>query len=180
MPARPVPARHDRGVPRPTLPSYDEALLLPAAPTRTVPAEFGDGNGHMNVRSYLGVFDDAEWVLFDEFGAGNDASAAGTGGMFALEQHLNYRREVLVGDEVAVHLRMLARSDKLIHFVSYLVDHTRREVAASMEAVEAYVAYDTRRATPFPPDAAAVIDAWIGRSRGLPPPELSCSISLGG
>ena len=144
-----------------------------------MPAEFGDGNGHLNVRGYLGIFDDAEWVLFDEFGAGNDASAAGTGGMFALEQHLSYRHEVLVGDEVAVHLRMLDRSDKLIHFVSYLVDHTQREVAASMEALEAYVAYDTRRATPFPPDAVAVIDAWIDRQRGLPAPELSCSISLG-
>jgi acyl-CoA thioester hydrolase len=167
-------------VPRPTLPSYDDALLLPAAPTRVVPKDFGDGNGHMNVRSYLGIFDDAEWVLFDAFGAGNDASAAGTGGMFALEQHLNYRREVFVGDEVAVHLRMLARSDKLIHFASYLVDHTRRQVAASMEAVEAYVGYQTRRATPFPPEAAAVIDDWISRQRDLPPPELSCSMSLDG
>ena len=167
-------------MPRPTLPSYDEALRLPAAPGRVVPAELGDGNGHMNVRSYLGIFDDAEWVLFDEFGAGNDASAAGTGGMFALEQHLNYRREVIVGDEVAVHLRLLDRSDKLIHFVSYLLVHNRREVAASMEAVEAYVGYESRRATPFPPDAAAVIDEWIDRQRSLPPPELSCSISLGG
>ena len=64
-------------------------------------------------------------MLFDVFGAGNDASAAGTGGMFALEQHLTYRREVLVGDEVAVHLRLVDRSEKLIHLVSYLVNHSR-------------------------------------------------------
>ncbi len=170
-----------RGVssPRP-LPSYDEVLALPAAPTRVVPADFGDGNGHLNVRHYLGIFDDAEWALFDEIGAGNEASAAGTGGMFALEQFLTYRREVLVGDEVAVHLRLLARSEKLIHFVSYLVNHTRREVAASMEALEAYVAYATRRVSPFSPDAQEVLDSWIRQQVELEPPALTGAISLEG
>ena len=163
-----------------SLPSYDDVLGLPGAPARVVPSEFGDGNGHLNVRHYLGIFDDAEWALFDEFGAGNDASAAGSGGMFALEQHLSYRREVLVGDEVGVHLRLLARSDKLIHFVSYLVNHTRREVAASMEALEAYVAYASRRVTPFSPAAQGVLDRWIEQQRALPAPDLSGSISLGG
>jgi acyl-CoA thioester hydrolase len=162
------------------LPSYDEVLALPSAPTRVVPAEFGDGNGHLNVRHYLGLLDDAEWVLFDAFGAGNDASAAGTGGMFALEQLLTYRREVLVGDEVAVHLRLLARTEKLVHLVSYLVNHSRREVAASMEALEAYVAYETRRATPFSPAAREVLDDWIERQSVLPAPALSGAISLGG
>jgi acyl-CoA thioester hydrolase len=160
------------------LPSYDEVLTLPAAPTRSVPEEFGDGNGHLNVRHYLGIFDDAEWSLFDEIGAGTEASAAGTGGMFALEQHLTYRREVLVGDEVAVHLRVVARTEKLLHLVSYLANRTRHEVSASMEALEAYVAYETRRVTPFSPDAVQVLDRWIAQQGDLPPAVLSGSISL--
>ena len=110
------------------LPTYDEATGLPAAPSRRVPAEYGDGNGHLNVRHYLGILDDAEWIVFDEFGAGNEASEAGIGGMFALEQFLTYRREVLVGDEVAVHLRLLEREPRMLHLVSYLVNHTRHEV----------------------------------------------------
>ncbi len=161
------------------LPSYDEVLVLPAAPTRTVPTEFGDGNGHLNVRHYLGIFDDAEWALFDEFGAGNEASEAGIGGMFALEQHLSYRREVLVGDVVAVHVRLLARSEKLVHFVSYLANHTRSEVSASMEALEAFVAYDSRQVSPFSADAQQVLDRWIEQQAGMPAPALSGSISLG-
>ena len=32
-------------------------------------------------------------------------------GMFALEAHLTYRREVLVGDEVAVHVRLHERTE---------------------------------------------------------------------
>ena len=77
--------------------------------------------------------------------------------MFALEQFLTYRREVLVGDEVAVHLRLLDREPRMLHLVSYLVNHTRGEVAASMESLEAYVDYGTRRMSPVPraPRAAA-------------------------
>ena len=160
------------------LPSYVDVLALPAAPIRVVPKEFGDGNGHLNVRNYLGILDDAEWTLFDAFGAGNKASTAGIGGMFALEQYLTYRHEVLVGAEVAVHVRLVARTEKLLHLVSYLVDHDQQQVAASMEALEAFVGYDTRRATPFGEHAAAVLDDWIHRGRGLPPPELSGAMSL--
>ena len=170
------PARHDACVR--TLPTYDEARLLLAAPTTTVPPAYGDGNGHLNVRHYVGIFDDAEWVLFDAFGAGHEASDAGVAGMFALEAHLTYRREVLVGDEVAVHVRLHERSEKLLHLVSYLVNHTRQEVAASMEALEGYVDYRTRRVSPFPASSAEAIDAQIARDSGLWRPELSGSISL--
>ena len=158
--------RHD--VPVRPLPTYDEARALPSAPRLRVPAEHGDGNGHLNVRHYLGTFDDAEWVLFDEFGAGTAASAAGLGGMFALEQLLTYRREVLVGDEVAVHLRLHDRSAKLLHLFSYLVNHTRQEVAAGMEALEGYVDYGTRRLSPFPEPASTRLDALVTANRALP------------
>jgi acyl-CoA thioester hydrolase len=161
------------------LPSYAEALALPHAPPLTVPTAYGDGNGHLNVRHYVGILDDAEWTLFDEFGAGTAASQAGVGGMFALEAHLTYRREVLVGDEVAVHVRILDRTSKLLHLVSYLLNRSRGEVSASMEALEAYVDYGTRRAAPFPAAAGAALDAIIQRNRALPwRPELSGSIAL--
>ncbi len=150
------------------LPTYAEVLALPAAPRLTVPESQGDGNGHLNVRHYLATFDDAEWVLFDEFDAGTAASTAGVGGMFALEQLLTYRREVLVGEEVAVHLRLHERSAKLLHLVSYLVNHTREEVAASMEALEGYVDYSTRRLSPFPEPAGTRLDAIIAANASLP------------
>jgi acyl-CoA thioester hydrolase len=144
-----------------------------------VPEEYGDGNGHLNVRHYLGILDDAEWIVFDEFGAGNQASEAGIGGMFALEQFLTYRREVLVGDEVAVHLRLLDREPRMLHLVSYLVNHTRSEVAASMESLEAYVDYSTRKMAPFPDEAGRRLDELIARNGVLPwQPELTGAIAL--
>lgn len=161
------------------LPTYDEARVLRSAPARTVPVEYGDGNGHLNVRHYLGILDDAEWILFDEFGAGNQASEAGIGGMFALEQYLTYRREVLVGDEVAVHVRLLDRNAKLLHLVSYLVNLTRCEVAASMEALEGYVDYGTRRLSPFPEPASTTLDELVAKDQALPwQPDLSGAMEI--
>jgi acyl-CoA thioesterase FadM len=101
--------------------------------------------------------------------------------MFALEQFLTYRREVLVGDEVAVHLRLLDREPRMLHLVSYLVNHTRSEVAASMESLEAYVDYSTRKMAPFPDEAGRRLDELIARNAELLwQPELTGAIALPG
>ncbi len=159
------------------LPTYDEAARLPGAPRRRVGEELGDSNGHMNVRHYLGTFDDAEWELFGPHGLDTDATYGG--GLFALEQFLTYRREVLVGAEVSVHVRVLARAERMLHLVSYLLDHEHARVAASMEALEAYVDHGTRRLAPFPAPAAAELDRLVHEQSRLPwTPQLSGAIEL--
>jgi acyl-CoA thioester hydrolase len=162
------------------LPSYDQLASLPGGDRIVVPAEFGDDNGHLNVRHYLGLFDDAEWVVYEQVDLGAEHANAGIGGIFALEQHLTYRREVAVGDEVSVHLRFLARTERLIHVASFLANHTRGEVAASMEALEGYVDLSTRRLTSIPAAQAAGLDAVIAEAAALAwQVELSDAIRLG-
>ena len=107
------------------LPTYDEVLALPSGPRLIVPAEYGDTNGHLNVRYHLAIYDDAEWAIFEPLGLGDEHAEAGIGGIFALEQHLTYRREVLVGDEVSVQVRVLGRDQRMIHLVHYLANHTQ-------------------------------------------------------
>lgn len=161
------------------LPAYEEVLALPHGPRMRVPAEFADANGHLNVRHYVGLFDDAEWVLFDGVDVGSDLAERGIGGIFALEQHLTYRREVLVDDEVSVHVRLLARTDRLLHLVSYLANHSHREVAASMEALDAYVDFGTRRLAPLPSPQSAALDGLIAAAAALPwEPALSGAVDL--
>lgn len=133
----------------PTMPGYDQVIGLVPAARRTVPAEFGDVNGHMNVRHYLALYDDAEWEYFERLDLGVAHARAERRGLFALEQHLVYAREVGIGDDVSVHTRLLGRTAKVLHLVSYLVDHTRREVAGSIEVLDAYADLDARRLTPF-------------------------------
>ena len=149
------------------LPTYDQARMLPQALARTVTEANADANGHMNVRHYVGIFDDAEWAYYDGMGMGYAAAQEGTGGIFMLEQHLTYRREVLVGEETSVHVRMLARTDKVLHSIAYLLNHTRHEVAAAMEGLECWVDYDTRRISPFPRQGAVALDELIAEAAAL-------------
>ncbi len=163
------------------LPSYDQVVALPGGDRVSVPVEYADDNGHLNVRHYLGLFDDAEWVVYDGIDLGADLARRGIGGIFALEQHLTYRREVAVGDEVTVHLRFLGRTDRLIHLVSYLANHTRREVAASMEALAGYVDLSSRRLATLPEPQATALDRLVIDAATLGwEPELSGSITLTG
>ncbi len=162
----------------PRTPAYDDLLDLPAGDRITVTAEQGDSNGHLNVRHYLGLYDDAEWVVFGRVGIGEEHAESGLGGVFALEQHLTYRREVLVGDEVSVYVRTLARTDRMVHLASYLANHTRREVAGSMEALDAYVDFGTRRLAPWPAEGGAGLDRLVAEAALLAwEPRLSGSIT---
>lgn len=158
----------------PGWPSYDEVLGLPCGDRVVVPPESGDDNGHLNVRHYLGLFDDAEWVVYERLDLGADLARRGVGGIFALEQHLTYRREVEVGDEVSVGIRLVGRSARMIHLVSHLLNHTRREVAARMEALEGYVDLGTRRLAPIPEVQSTALDRLLAEAAALPwQPELS-------
>lgn len=161
------------------LPTYDEIRGLPSGPRLVVPEEYGDSNGHLNVRYHLAIYDDGEWALFEPLGLGEDHANAGIGGIFALEQHLTYRHEVLVGDEVSVHIRFITRRDRLLHFVSYLANHTRQEVAGSMEALNGYVDLQTRRLASFPEVGARGLDAYVSDAGHLGwEPEVTGAITL--
>jgi acyl-CoA thioester hydrolase len=163
------------------LPSYDQVLGLPSGPRAPVPEAYADSNGHLNVRHHLALYDDAEWAIYEPVDLGEAHALAGLGGVFALEQHVTYRREVLVGEDVAVHVRLLARAERLLHLVSYLVNHSRREVAGSLEALEGYVDLHTRRLAPIPAPAAAALDTMVADAEALGwRPELSGSMTLVG
>lgn len=82
--------------------------------------------------------------------------------------HLRCLAEVHVGDRVAVHSRLLARSTKTMHGFWFLLNLTRREAANTLEFVSVHVDLDERRASPFPDDVADALDRLIADHRALP------------
>ena len=66
-----------------------------------------DHMGHMNVQYYVHLFDQATWVLFDRAGLSALYFSETGRGMAALEQHLNYKREVFAGTVVTIHTQVL-------------------------------------------------------------------------
>ena len=144
-----------------SVPTYEKVRELPTALEQLVPEEYCDANGHMNVRSHLGLHDDASWVYFGWMGFGERYIEHERRSFFDLEHHLRYFDEVLAGDAVSVHWRLMARSTKLVHAMSFLVDVTRERVANTLEVMSAHVDLDTRRTTPFDGPTADALDRQI-------------------
>ena len=132
-----------------------------------IPPEFEDENGHMNVRWYMKLFDDAGYPMVASYGVTPAYHAEhGTGG-FDLEHHLHYLNEVLIGDDVAIYYRLMGRSEKRMHYIMFLVNETRGKLAATFECVNSFADLQQRRTAPYPPEIAARLDAQLARDGAL-------------
>jgi len=149
------------------LPTFDQVRVLPCAHEQVVPAHYADANGHMNIVRYMELHNEAAWKHMGQFGLGEEQAVEGTAGSFEVEHHLRYLREVHVGDLVAVHFRTLARSDKALHVMQFLLNVTREELANTLESISLSVDMATRRPAPFPSDVAALLDARLRIDQAL-------------
>lgn len=148
-------------------PSYDQVLALPTAYTTLVPPEYTDGNGHLNIARYMQLHSDGGWAYFARFGLSEESAAAGGPTTFDVEHHVVYRREVLAGHEVSVHVRLVDRTEKALHSIQFLANRTTGEVANSHEAVSLSMDLRTRSIAPIPADLAALLDARLAADRAL-------------
>lgn len=159
-------------MPLPTLPTAAQIAQLPCYHRATIPDAYRDAMGHMNVRWYMALFDEAGWRLFESIGMTPDYFAQHNAGGFALEQHIRYLAEVLIGETVAIHGRVVGRSAKRIHHQLLMLNTTTGRLAATIEEVGAHADLGVRRMAPFPPAIAERIDALIAQQQALdwPPP----------
>src|SRR5689334_19023002 len=111
---------------KPTIPSLEKVAALPFLYRSVIPPEYEDMNGHMNVRHYMTIFDEAGYPMIDLLGMPPSYHEEhGTGG-FDLEHHLHYLNEVHIGDTIAVYLRFTGRSAKRMHYLMFMVNETRQ------------------------------------------------------
>lgn len=126
-----------------------------------------DVMGHMNVRHYLGLFDEAAWYLFAEFGMDGPYYEANQAGAFALQQFIRYLAEVRLGETVAIRSRLLGRSARRLHFIHFMVNETTGKLAATLETLSSHADTAARRTSPFPAEIAEAIDTIIARHEQL-------------
>ena len=128
----------------------------------TVPVEFLDENDHMNIGRYLEVASHALWDSTTAIGMGRvyiDERGLST---FTAEHHLRYFSELRLGDEISTHVRLIERTDKSLHSMTFLADRTRQVLSFTCEAVLVHIDMSTRRTAPYPDDIAAGLDKLIG------------------
>jgi acyl-CoA thioester hydrolase len=153
---------------RAPLPSAEEVRQLPALLKAAVVPEWIDVNGHMNVRHYLELCAaGTSIVCYDTIGIDDAYRAERRMGVFTAEHHLMYFSELHVGEELSVHVRVLERSDKVVHMIGLLVDDTHDRLANALEVTLVHVDMDARTSVPMPQDIAAGFDRQISVSAAL-------------
>ncbi len=138
--------------------------FLPCYHRETIPESYLDVMGHMNIRYYMGLFDEAAWDFFADFGMTLDYYRSANSGAFALEHHVRYLAEVHVGETVAIHTRLLGRSAKRIHFIHFMVNETTHKLAATLEVLASHADTIKRRTSPFPPHVAQRLDEILAEN----------------
>jgi len=142
-----------------------EKLLL--THEATIPAEYLDEMGHMNVMWYTHLFSCAMRGTFRRVGIDNSYMEVNQAGTFALEGHVRYLSEIRVGHSVAVHSRLLGRSAKRIHVMHFMVNRDKQDLAATLEWVSTHTDMSIRRSSPFPQHAADQIDQLVEEHESL-------------
>jgi acyl-CoA thioester hydrolase len=145
----------------PAIPVEKLLALEPACLRMTVPESYRDPNGHMNMRWYVAIFDDAGDDLHLRLGLTPDYHREHKTGTVDLEHHTHFMSEVLAGDRLAVYARVIAQSAKRVHYLMFMVNETRNRVAAIFECMNAFVDLTVRKTTAFPPEIASRITAAV-------------------
>ena len=111
-----------------------------------------DHMGHMNVMWYASMFDHACWQLLAMLGLHPYRFAQDGTGVAAVEQHIQYRRELHAGDTVTIQSALLEVKDKSIHMLHKMLHDASEKVAATTVVVAVHLDTKIRKAIRLPED----------------------------
>jgi acyl-CoA thioester hydrolase len=140
---------------------------LPVYHRKLIPSDYQDIMGHMNIRWYFDLFAKSGRKFFASHGLDEDYFRGGNFGVFTLKQFIQYFAEVLVGQTVAIHTRLIDRSDKRFHFMHFMINETTSRLASTFEALITHADLKIRRAAPMPAGIAQKFDATLAKDERL-------------
>jgi len=111
-----------------------------------------DHMGHMNVMWYVGKFDEATWQLLASIGLSAARLRDDGIGMVAVEQHIEYKRELIAGDLLTIRSSVQEVREKSLVFVHEMTNQETQELAARTTLTGVCIDMTTRKARPLPAD----------------------------
>jgi acyl-CoA thioester hydrolase len=111
-----------------------------------------DHMGHMNVMWYAAKFDEASWQMLSALGLTAARFKHEGIGMAAVEQHIEYKRELHAGDVVTIRSSVLDVTEKTIRIVHEMRNDETGEIAAITILVGVHLDTTVRRARALPSD----------------------------
>jgi acyl-CoA thioester hydrolase len=115
----------------------------------------------MNVMWYVGKFDEATWNILASIGATPSRMQTEGFGLVAVEQHIEYKRELRAGDLVTVRSAILEAGNKSLRFRHDMTNELTGELAASMIVVGVCIDLRSRKARALPDDMHTKIRAVL-------------------
>jgi acyl-CoA thioester hydrolase len=129
-----------------------------------------DHMGHMNVRWYAAKFDEACWQLLASLALTRERFAREGSGMAAVEQRIEYKRELHAGDAVTVRSTVVEVREKTIRMRHEMTNDVTAELAAVTEIVAVHMGTSPRRSRCLPADvrecAMLMVKGQGGQNRG--------------
>ncbi len=120
-----------------------------------------DHVGHMNVMWYVGKFDEATWNLFARIGLTPAYLREQRRGMAAVDQHIEYRRELLAGDVLTIRSTILEIHGRKLRFRHEMRAGDDGDVAAVTTLLGVHMDTHARKACPFPQAVVDSAAAWV-------------------
>jgi acyl-CoA thioester hydrolase len=111
-----------------------------------------DHMGHMNVMWYVGKFDEATWQLFASVGLPSSRLRQEGIGLVAVEQRIEYKRELLAGDTISIRSTFQEIREKALIFSHEMTNQETQELAARTFLTGVCIDIKTRKARPLPTD----------------------------
>ena len=145
----------------------DRIEVLPLYHRETIPTDYLDAMGHMNVRWYMALFDTAIWQFFKSYGLDQDYFTKEKSGVFALKHFIQYFSEVKVGEAVGLRIRLLGRSDKRFQFMAFMINETTGKLASTLEVLGTHADLTIRRASPLAPVITQKFDETLAEDQAL-------------
>lgn len=114
-----------------------------------------DHMGHINVRAYMELFEEACWQFYAMLGMTPSLLRSGALHLAAVQQNIGYKKELYPGDTVAVRTGVLELRGKVLRFRHELINTETCEVCSTCEFTVVCLDPATRKSRPFPPEVAA-------------------------
>ena len=117
-----------------------------------------DHFGHMNVRFYAHLFDDAGFALWPMSGVTRAAFEAAGVHTVVARTETDFRRELLPGHQILVRSRFVELGRKSVIYEQELLDADNHGVHAAQRAVEVFFDPKTRGAVLIPTEIRAILE----------------------
>lgn len=149
-------------------PSTAEVRQLPAHLRMTIPPNWQDRNGHVNVQFYLTLYELGGYEILEEIDVGDRFLTDHDYGLFDFEHHLCYRAELLVGHEVSGYNRILDMNQKRFHGMYFIINDTLDQLACTVEYITGGIDMKSRKTADFPVELHAAVKRILSTHQALP------------